>query len=192
MPPTKLIFGVRRRATRGIVAVLGALVVASCADGGRPSAEGNTVGARLDVIEKRLAAIEARIESVAQVSVRLEALEHRVAALETAETASRSAITPLTTPAALAPTPPATPAAAADAAGPWSALPHSASAERNDQLAALREEYQSKVAELEDETDEDAARPGREQALRELNQWYKARLRTILNDEPWSAEGRSK
>ena len=179
----KSIARARRRAAPGAVA----LIVASLAacSGEKRDASGDRTPERLSGIEKRLGSMESRMEMVASVAGRFEALERRVAALE----ARPATAAP---PSPREPAPGASSGGARDHGAPWSQQSRPDAAAQSAEVARLREEFQSRLARIEADAAESSTPEAREQELRELSKWYGTQLGALLGSRPWAAQGDAK
>jgi hypothetical protein len=156
--------------------------LAGCSGGDRRDAKDELLRQRLDGIEKRLGSLESRMGPVATVATRLGGLESRLAALE-----ARPA------PAAPAPRAGASNEGSGrpETPGAWSPPPGPDPAARRDELSTLRDEFQSRLAAIQ--RDGAGGTPeARDQALRDLSQWYATRLRGVLGGAPWPDPGEAR
>jgi hypothetical protein len=172
--------GLDRIVARAVMALVLASL-AGCSEGDRRDAKDELLRQRLDGIEKRLGSIESRMGPVATVAARLGGLEGRIAALE-----ARPA------PAALTPRAgaPNEGSGRPEAPGAWSP-PSSPDPAARDELSALRDEFQSRLATIQRDG-ADGTPEAREQALRDLSQWYTTQLRGVLGGAPWPGQGDGK
>ena len=175
---------------RTVLARLGAGVVViglvACESGPSPDAR------RIEGLEKRLDALEARITATADSAEPVErlvdeaaSLERRLTSLETSvrELAARSAAPVPLAPAATPPPPsgggPGTPPPPVAPAAPGAARPVTRleREERRAQLRALSDEFRSRLAAMRSEGGDN-----RQEETRELLEWYRLQRRAILRE----------
>jgi hypothetical protein len=156
-----------------VTAALLVAALAGCSDGGRRDAKDEALRRRLDGIEKRLATLESMLGPVTTVAARLGRLESRLAALEP-RPASGSLVGGADT---------AAPAAQPAPPGAQWTPPATGPGGQDDAVTALRQEFQARLARIP----ADATPEARQQAIRELGQWYAAQYRALAGTAPWDA-----
>jgi hypothetical protein len=166
---------------RAVVALV-FVSLAGCSDGDRRDAKDQLLRQRLDGIEKRLGSLESRMGPVGTVAARLGGLESRLAALEAK-------------PAPAAPSPRASApnegSARPETSAVWSPPPSEDPAARRDQFSALRDEFQSRLTTIQRDG-ANGTPEARDQALRDLSQWYAIQLRGVLGGAPWPDPGEAR
>jgi hypothetical protein len=150
--------------------------LAGCSEGDRRDAKDDLLRQRLEGIEKRLGSLESRMGPVATVAARLGGLESRMAALE-----ARPAPAPPSRENA-----PGAPSGGQGAPGAqWSPPASPAPGTQHDEVSALREEFQARLAKIQGDPADSGTPEAREQAIRDLSEWYTTRLRAVLGNAPW-------
>lgn len=159
--------------------------LAAC-DGTSPDRQRlDQLAARLDALEKRLAAAEDAVEPVDRLRDDIATLDQRTSALETSVRGLPGR--PGTAPAAPPSSPPTT-APRRDAAAPppgMTVSPGVAAASREErtqrraELRALTDEFRARLAEMR----QDRANVGNQEKTREILEWYREQRRAILRGE---------
>ena len=167
---------------RAALASLVAALLAGCTDGGESDVKRRALEARVEQLASRLARVEGRVESTADLADDVRRLEGRVAAAEARASAH----------VAPAPTPPPVALVAPDRVPaprrPGTLGAPSAVVDRRTGIAALREELRGRLAQIREQYGDDPASPERQQAMRELQRWYRERARALRGGVATGAE----
>jgi len=172
-----------QRAPRLIIAGLAGGLLAACGGGAPDAQRVAALGARIDALEKRLAAAETAGEPLERLRNDAASLDRRVSSLETSvrELAARPAPAAGTAPGAppapgTVPARPGGPRGPADWNNPTTRVDRST---RRAELRALSDEFRNRLAELR-------TQPGGvegSEKTREILQWYREQRRAVLRGE---------
>lgn len=171
-----------RMGLRGIAAGAVVALVAGCG-GGNERTSGTDATARIEALEKRLAAVERGTEPVERLRNDGASLDRRVSALETSVRELSARPAPTAAPGTPAPGGPGAPAVHPSArSGPaaWNGpTTRPNRTERRAQLRALSDEFRSRLAELRNVP----AGTDNSEKTREILDWYRDQRRAVLRGE---------
>lgn len=172
-----------RSATLHVMSVVLLALSVACAPSRDEGEEINTraLDARIERLETRLDVLEKLSGRVQRLARDVDDLEDRLAAADAHAPAAASP-PPLESPSVVPPTPgaPAVPGVGGQPSqNPWAGLSAANDPGRAAAIARLSSEYQTKLAQIPDRFGT-ADSPERQEALRDLAQWYREQLNALL------------